>query len=606
MNPGDDVIRVWGHTRCPPPDGADVVLWAQFASDGVQSSLPDIVHSNSTHWKSEYARWMRDVGTSYLCTLPAKEFSRRHSGLSYWWMTLPTEFTFTRSSVAYTVMRLMALCDLLDERQPGQVILTGLPDSVEEVLQQWGRHRGVVVDTDLSGNCECASRTNQETPKSFAGLRYILSSLKHYGLRRRGPAGTGLVVIDYLTETPSNEKFYASRFWGPLVPVLEDSGPVTWLHHGTRDSSSTRTSTRRNYARGISREGSRHLLIQDALTPRVLIRALASFHAIRKIGVQAWSHVSFADQLRRIDLRPLIKDAWNEDHLGTRAGMNALDLHLMDSAVSRVDGPALYLMENQPWEIALLHAWKNSRQAPISGFVHSIARDWDLRLMLPRYAPVGAQQLRPPLPSLCLVGSASEASTLSANGYGPECVVEVEAVRFLRDESWDEPHRERRIGPRVLVLGEYDKESNAVLAEFLKASDLAPLEVVFRPHPSCAPDELGLPDYVAISKRPGLQSDLAACDAVIASTTSSAVKAVAKLRIPIVLVRDGSLLDGSDIDNAAHIRVSPATVANSSLLEDAEAMLKHMNVEHADQHFDHNLDRWKRLIRGMRSSEVPA
>ena len=499
------------------------------------------------------------------------------------------------------VLRLMALCDVLHEARPVRVVMAGLPSAAEVVLKRWGEDRGVAVEA--RGDHTSFSRTSTESDKTnrLSGLKYVLSSLRHHGLHFRKPHGDGLVVVDYLTDVQGDRDRYTSRFWGPLISLLEISISTLWLHQAVRGSSPLTSRNMRRVTRKLSASSERHFLMQDALSPKTLLRAVLTLYRIWILGKSAWLQVSFRDHARGIDLRPVVKNSWYEDHQGTTAGMNALDIHLINSAVARIDGPALYLMENQPWEMALLNAWQ-LKGKPIHGFVHSLVREWDFRYLVPNYGPVGTRRVKPPIPDKCLVGSRTEARILSSNGYLGKDVVEVEALRFLGTESEVEVPLVTNDPARALVLGEYDLQTHNNVLSLVMKSDLQDVQVVLRPHPSRSVTRETLPEFIELSSGTSLIQDLARCDLVIATTTSTAIQAVVTYRKPMILLRDRSVLDGSNIELATYLPLSRHARISRALIDEALTVGTVAKYGNCDQHLDAELGRWKNWIGSMRSS----
>ena len=601
MNVSAAVVLVWGRGVSAPPGNHRVVLWENSPEEEQHVSLPQIIHSNPAYWQSEYARWLRDVGSTYVDTPEARKFEAKHGGLSYWWMSLPTHFTFTRQSVPYAVLRLMALCDVLHEAKPARVVMAGLPSAVEAVLKRWGEDRGVAVEAIDDHASSLPTSTESDKANRLAGLKYVLSSLRHHGLHFRKPHGDGLVVVDYLTDLQGDRDGYTSRFWGPLISLLETSISTLWLHQAVRSSSPLTSRNMRKLTRSLSASSERHFLMQDALSPKTLARALLTLYRIWILGKSAWLQVSFRDHDRGIDLRPVVQNSWFEDHQGTTAGMNALNIQLIYSAVARTDGPALYLMENQPWEMALLNAWQH-KEKPIHGFVHSLVREWDLRFLVPNYGPVGTRRVKPPTPDKCLVGSRTEAQILSLNGYLGKDVVEVEALRFLGTEFELEVPLVTNEPARVLVLGEYDLQTHNNVLSLIMKSDLPDVQVVLRPHPSRSVARETLPEVIELSSETSLIQDLSRCDLVIATTTSTAIQAVVTSRKPMILIRDRSVLDGTNIDVASYFPLSSQARISRALIDKALTVGTVTEYGKGDQHLDAELGRWKNWIGSIRSS----
>ena len=582
-------VPVWGHIDCPPPSEPGAILWSRFAEREDQVSLPSVVHGDRVGWKAQYAQWMRSVGQSYACTPQARRFQDHHAGLSYWWMTLPTQFTFTRESTSYAVLRLMALVDTLVRVQPTAVRLDGLPAEVIACLEPWCRERGITVELSESAPCACRPPAAPTRGGRADALRHLMSSYTRHGRSKAAAPSAGPVIVDYFDNVRPQADAYDSQYWGPLAALLDGDGAAQWRHIDVRSTALPTPASARALAQKLAPVG-RHALVKDAMSAQVLRRSMGTLRRIEAIGRDSWPAVSFVDRPRGVDARALVADAWRDCHAGTTAAVNALDIHLMDALAAAADGPALYLLENQAWEMALLHAWRRHRTSPIAGFVHSLARDWDLRYALPSCGPV--DDALPPMPDQCLVGSAHEAAILVEDGYAASMIVEVEAVRFLGgDAALRQPAPAS--GPtRLLVLGEYDLHSNGLLIQALHAGDLEGLAVNYRPHPSRHAAASVLPAGVALSTQPVVTDALAQCDAVVGMGTSTAVLTAVQSGVPVITLQDATVLDGSVVDLDSVLQVPASARIDLGLIERAIDAAGRATTRR-EQHSDPALPRWR-------------
>ena len=55
-------------------------------------------------------------------------FTQIRPGLSYWWMSLPSMHSLEVASVPFTLVRIMLLVQIITEKRPEALIITGLPE----------------------------------------------------------------------------------------------------------------------------------------------------------------------------------------------------------------------------------------------------------------------------------------------------------------------------------------------------------------------------------------------------------------------------------------------------------------------------------------------
>jgi surface carbohydrate biosynthesis protein (TIGR04326 family) len=394
---------------------------------------------------------------------------------------------------------------------------------------------------------------------------------------------------------------FDSQYWGPLPEVLaRDGRTVSWRHIDVRSSDLPTISAAQRLVEALDSTGNDgHSLVQDQVSLSTAASAARNLRRIGGIGCDAWESIDFRDGNRDLDLRPLAFDAWNEHHFGVTAAANALWVSLFDEMFKGDSGPLIYLMENQPWEVAMLHARRSHGESQTIGFVHSFVREWDLRFALPSYGPLGPNSVSAPAPSRCLVGSQREAEILLEDGVVAESILEVEALRFLSEEEVGTPN-EKRKRVRILALGEYDIETDRQLLQFVSRS-LADLdvEVAYRPHPSRPVDAEALPAGVSLSVDSSLAQALCASDVVVAMNTSTAVLAAQAADRPIVMVRDGRVLEGTPVRaSSVAALLSPDGQLDAATLGRA---VRSRSVSEPDlrQHLEPTLPRWRSLLESL-------
>jgi surface carbohydrate biosynthesis protein (TIGR04326 family) len=605
-HPQADSLLIWSEHKCDPPSGPFIVLWDRFSdADSGWHSLPSMIHAERVEWKCRYAEWLRSVGSSYIRTEQSKAFAKRNGGLEYWWMTFPTEFTFTPSCMAYRVMRTMAVIDVIERSGFRRVSASGLPTPVGVAIGSWCASRGIDFSEEVT-ECGCAIGGTEEPSSrprggTSAAFKHLFTAYWRHRGRRGGSKAASLNVVDYfdnLLPGCFEDALFDSQYWGPLPGLLARDGPaVSWRHIDVRSSALPTISAAQRLVDKLNSAGTDgHSLIQDQMSLSTVISATRNLRLIGGIGRDAWESIEFRDGKRDLDLRPLACDAWNEHHFGVTAAANALWVSLFDEMFIGDTGPLVYLMENQPWEVAMLHAKRTHGGSQTIGFVHSFVREWDLRFALPLFAPRGPNPVSPPAPSLCLVGSEREVAILLEDGVVAESILEVEALRFLSEEEV-RPLSERRERVRILALGEYDVETDRILLQFVSRS-LADLdaEVAYRPHPSRSIDMGSLSTGVSLSAHPSLAQALSDCDVVVAMNTSTAVLAARSADRPIVMVRDGRILEGTPLPaSCVSALMSPGGHLDPGAL-DLAARSRAVSEPNLRQYRDPSLPRWRSLL----------
>jgi surface carbohydrate biosynthesis protein (TIGR04326 family) len=580
---------IWFHARGGPLHEKTTVYWQQFVGRGedpsTSFSLPQIVGDQTQHWKAEYLGWLAELGKSSVRGTSLERALMIRPDLSYWWMTLPTAPCFTESSVVYQAVRLWAFAALADELRLIHIQLVGASREVTEILSSWARQTGrtLTIGPDHSEVNHMSGRKLRRVRRRGVIHHVAKASVflfrQYLGYRTtrssRGPILSGqdgaATFIDYFDNFRVDEADslrYISNYWGRLpASLFTGPQPPMWLHVDCRSSVAPSIPVARGLLRDLNgnSSGTQHSLLQDLMSSRLLISAVATFLRISLVTGRARpARSSWLHPESNMNMWPLVRDTWRSASLGIDAAQNALWIRLFEkeassSATSRI---CVYLMENQPWELALISSWRRAGHGSIYGVAHSMVRQWDLRYSLGWSHGRMTQVEGLPQPDLVLANGPISVMALRENGLPIDTLCEVEAVRYLRSTGGDgkDDVKSRQPEPtlRVLALGEYDEDMalaqvrtvNAMLAQ----TELD-IEVTFRAHPSAPPMKALLDPRVKVSTAASIASDLANCGVVVCGSVSSALVDAMLAGIPTLVLQDARVLDGGLSKNGDQVAV---------------------------------------------------
>ena len=494
-------------------------------------------------------------------------------GFSYWWTMVPPGNAFGPTSVAYATLRLWALAQIADANHVKEICVAGADTTLEEVLTIWcndmGRQITIIPEEftskDKLPNKNIRSRIERALPSLINGLGFIALQYRYYftGRRPQLPSRSAhepsITIVDYLANLDvqaAQGATYTSNYWGPLAAILPQLPvSVNWIHIEVTSAAVPDVRSARAAIQGLNRENSssRHVLLQDYLTLRVAWKAAAQYLRIRRITKQLATRRLWVDAVSGLDIYPLVRSSLHSDLKGTGAARNALWLSLFEEALPAhaAQDPCIYLMENQPWELALLQTRIAHGGGANVGVAHVPIRTWDFRYALGSSSGGAPHSRSLPAPSrVAVIDPASEAIMI-ANGLKPSSIIKVEALRFLLGTSTTTAFSNRQADKftnlRVLIFGAYDALTCAQQLQLLE--ELSPLAqdctFIFRPHPARGTLQRSLPKGVSLSKALTVGKDLAESDVVLCSNVSSASLDASLRGIPILMLREGRTFNGS-------------------------------------------------------------
>ena len=584
-------LTIWAHSQLPPFETVNVVLWQAFLPTDPPPtwfSLPEEVHRDKEQLRSQYLSWLHDVGVfedkgrtlvDRLMILP---------GLSYWWMTIPADFSLAPNSPAYVAARMMALAPLADRLATTHVNIIGADKPTTQLLKQWARSSGRQASATAPTSNNRAKKARERVYGAIPPLAAIRVLMAHLSLPRRSRGAEsvthpeGITFVDYLAHLgpgAASEGRFDSNYWGPLVDVLDETDePVHWLHVSA-DLASGRVVDRDGQL--VRRFNSKawkqtHGLLHEHLTWQVLTRSCRDYLRVCALGIQVRNRaIVFTDSKSGVPLWRAFRVTFRDQFFGKTAMLNCIWINLFQAALA--DQPhqrlGIYLFENQPWELAFITAWRAAGHGELIGVAHSTTRFWDTRYFKdPRdmWSAEGANPM--PWPDQVAVnGPAMRAQCLGA-GYPANRMVDVEALRYLDIEQ--EPAPSLHEGPiRVLVCGEYSPDAAQRMLDVVNtALDSVEIQLTttYRPHPAYVGPEVRLHRSIRPDHHSSIRAAIGATDVVVTGAMSSvSAEALCSGRMTFI-IGDGDAFVTSQVESSANaiFVTSPenisAAITNSS------------------------------------------
>jgi surface carbohydrate biosynthesis protein (TIGR04326 family) len=401
---------------------------------------------------------------------------------------------------------------------------------------------------------------------------------------------------------------FRSHYWTALHTALTGAGvPTAWVHTFFRHADVPSVGRAREVVsqfNSTAPSSERHLLL-DRIDTAIVLSALRSYvrlvlAAVRLRGIRH----GFSPAGSRFDFWPLFRPAWHASLFGRLAVRNCLVLAMYERLMSALPRQAtgLYIKENQPWEMALLHAWRAAGHGRIIGVPHATVRFWDLRYFYDRrsYGPRSSHAV--PTPDLVAVNGPAARAAYIAGGYPSNELVDVEALRFLH--ASEPPSSCAAMPPgavgRVLICGDNTPFSNARMLRLVQeAGEMlrGAWRFIFKPH-KAAPVDPTLLQSIGIEMRDGdLGEMLAQADIVLTGSLTSAAVDAYCVGKPVASLLDGRSLNGSPLRGLAGVRHFATAEDLAAILNLVAHGASSPSVS-AQPYFwlDPGLPRWRKLL----------
>ena len=337
--------------------------------------------------------------------------------------------------------------------------------------------------------------------------------------------------------------------------------------------------------------------IKAQISFRVLLRSIIDHGRLYIKSVPGKKFASsFVDPNTGINFWPLFKNEWLNSYRGYEALVNCLRFNRLESLISTIPHQKLgvYLIENQPWEMAMIYLWRTFKHDKLIGVAHSTVRFWDLRLMSDM-RQFDSNSVMPRPDCIAVNGNLAKSSLLKS-GYPASEIVEVEALMYLHLSA--KKAKQKSNSPKtILVATDYlDSATRAQLRLLEEVVALHPskFQILLKPHWSQSLENFKFESEVVSGKKDLShffdQADVLYCSAI----TSAVIDGVCS-GLPVIQCLDPMSFNLSPLRENAVVQ----TVRTSAeLVKALDAIEKFATEVDPNELFnlDSNLPKWKSVL----------
>lgn len=614
-----ETLLLWDAEGSPPEGQWIIALWCSFdKNDGSKMySVPRLVELRASELRAQYLAWIHDFGEEVIDGKRLVDHLELRPGFSYWWMTLPSLASFGGTTPVYSAVRLLALEHLVRELGCKAITLVSGDHVLAETIRKWCDNAGLAFLWRRIGvktkPVSFARQILKILPHPLQGLIYLLRHIKqrwvlrgNTGLFDRSYQGD-ITFVDYLIhlnpEDISQGRF-SSNYWTKLINILCDGGVKTsWVHHYIPHSLIQSPLQAKNIIDKFNQQAAglqSHVTLDKVLSLPVLWNVVRDYLRILVSGAKLCSMKrQLTPKGSDIDLEPLIREDWRKLMFGHVALSNLLFLNEFEFLLKHMPRQRLgiYIQENQPWELAFIHAWKSAGHGRLVGVPHTTVLFWDTRYYFDRrsYQRKGSNDL--PMPSCVALNGPAAMIRYREGGYPEDQMIEVEALRYLYLKHLPSkcPPAEGDITKplNVLILGDYFPDVTCHQMELLLAAacSLPPdTNYIVRPHPACTIKAGDYPSLHLHMTNAPLAELLVNCDVTFTSNITSAAVDAYCVGVPVVSVLDGNTFNMSPLCGLKGV----AYITNPTELAAALSGAKQRERVLAEPYFclDNELSRW--------------
>lgn len=528
-------------------------------------SLPRVTEPGLGELKIQYLRWIHDLGRTETSTTTVRRRLMIRSNLSFWWLThLAKKCTFDTPQI-HAVFKLRKLEEIYRESKAEGIVFAGRDPALEEILSKWMRAVGG------------GFRLERSSVSGPSGIRRILDHFKSGPLgawcylfyflatrwrvaRRRDGGGVGnartLVATYFPNYDPEafSQGTFRSNYFGPLNDEMRDIGdPLGWIWLYARSAGRRFRDAveARDRLTAVSPQNRSFSLMEEALTSASIRNVRQDYRKVCNAyhDFSATFRNSFRLPGSAICFYPLYAQMVRDDFTGKGSMQKLLMLAATETLAQRAThvNLVLYVWEGQPWEVALLSAFRRKARPPrLIGHQHATIPPLDFMPFQDRaaYQETGEDAL--PLPDTLVVDGPAAENLMRDCGFPKPALRRLEALRYqhLQGPSLKTtPLRDILLVITGYVASEVQRQIE-ILNEWVKAGIPAETSVVIKPHPFCSVDAFLSPKlkaHACVTPQP-LHDLLPSARHAFVSAMTSAVLETILSGIPTALMTPGDAL----------------------------------------------------------------
>jgi surface carbohydrate biosynthesis protein (TIGR04326 family) len=610
-------LIIWDSKSEAPIGDWFTLLWNQYpkTKNNHLASIPNIVEEKSNVLKKAYLAWVYEFGHTKFNGKSIIDYMTIHPGFSYWWCSsMAQKFNSSDTSKINNGIKALAFELFFLEHKFKSITLYSNDLTLAQVLGKFCKSRNVIFDfkkLQLQKKYTFMTYIKSNLPFFVLVLIYLLRyEIRTFKLRflkkpKLNTKFNDVIFFDIFTHL-DNKSFKKARFysnyWTILTKKMEVFGiKSSWVHLFYKHSLIPNIKIARRLIDrfNLSKKGVEyHYLLEKPFSLSMLKNIFLDYFKIRKKYKDLKNINEKVPKCSDIDLWLFHKDEWCNSLCGIPSIDLCIKLFCLNEFLRSVPKQRLgiYLAENQPWEMALIYAWKHNGHGCLIGTPHTTIRYWDLRYFNDSRLYASESLKKQFLPNLFAINGPASKKVLINESYPKNKLIEVEALRFLYLNKVTGAKKKlfNKQKLRILVCGDFDFKGTQKLIDWMKfvSNSLSNIKkIVFKPHPAFQGNYKFF-EKIEITNKPFLK--LASTFDIVVTTNISSISVDAFCSgIPVVQVLDADNFNLSPLRNYK-ILFAKSAIDLVNIIQDISQYRTNHNVTFFNLNDD--LSNWMSII----------
>lgn len=601
-------LLIWDVEETPPSSNKVTIYWSRSCDEKNSISITKYVEENSDELRSQYLEWIYDLGGCVIDGKKVVEHLLIRKNFSYWWLSSVTQkVNIDKSQNINDSIKLLGLEKYIKKQNPNSIQIVSRNFNLIKIIEKLCIDRDIIFTSSKSRNYfknYIDKGLITITALIYLGWFFIRSVPIMLQKKEKLSTNNNVVFIDIFTHIYSsaykNHQF-KSYYWEDLVAKLQEWNIKTnWLHiyyKNNKNKSYVFVKKLCSYFSKNSKGMEKHFLLESNISIELFYQIIKDYLKIRKQKKLISKLKKIKPKESNLDLWAMHSQDFHDSILGKELVKNCILIALFEESMKKIPKQSLgiYISENQPWELALIHAWKSGGHGTLVGAPHNTLRYWDLRHHFDRRTYSDFEKIKYPMPNFLAINSPMALKNLICSGYPRNKLTEVEGLRYLY--LLNEKEKKERINSfTILVCSDYQEKNTIKILDWLSSiKEYFPrnAKIIFRPHPIY---KVNIKKYLAlnllISKNQLLQ-DFSSADFVLVGLISSVAADAYAYGLPVFQILDGSQLNMSPLRSNKNVNFVSSKKELLNILKSNKP--DSINNEKFF-YLDKNLLKWKKII----------
>lgn len=601
-------VLIWDVEETPPTSNKFTIYWSRSCDEKNSISITKYVEDNSDELRSQYLKWIYDLGECVVDGKKVVEHLLIRKNFSYWWLSsLTQKVNIDKSQNINDSIKLLGLEKYIKKQRLNSIQIVSRNFNLVKIIEK------LCFDNDIIFTSSKAKSYFKNyidkglitiTALIYLGWFFIRSVPIMLQKKERLSTNSNVFFIDIFTHIYTsaykNHQF-KSYYWEDLVAKLQEWNIKTnWLHiyyKNNKNKSYVFVKELCNFFSKNSKGMEKHFLLESNISIELFYQITKDLLKIRKQKKLISKLKKIKPKESNLDLWVMHSQDFHESILGKELVKNCILIVLFEEFMKKIPKQSLgiYISENQVWELVLIHAWKSGGHGTLVGAPHNTIRYWDLRHHFDSRTYSDFDMIKYPMPNFLAINSPMAFKNLICSGYPRIKLIEVEGLRYLY--LLNEKEKNERVNSfTILICCDYQEKNTIKILDWLSCiKEYLPInsKIIFRPHPIYKVD---IKKYLTLNlliSKDQLSQDFSSADVVIVGLISSVAADAYAYGLPVIQILDGTLLNMSPLRSNKNVNFVSSKKELLNILK-----LSKPDSTNNDKFFylDKNLLKWKKIM----------